>query len=282
LYRRALPPDVKHVTVQDVEVPALGLGTWRLEGEDCYRAVSTALEVGYRHVDTAQAYGNEREVGRAIADADVDREEVFLTTKVLPSEATDYASTRAAAGSCLDRLGVDYADLVLLHWPNPLANLDGQLQALSDMREEGAIDHVGVSNFSTRQLRKAREYANAPIFTNQVQFHPYKPQRSMLRYCQDNDLALTAYSPLGHGGVLDDDLLRSVGRRYGKSPAQVAIRWALQHRNVLAIPKATSRSHIEENADVFDFQLTRQEMDQIARPSNLRTGVAWVRGRLGV
>ena len=279
---RRVSPGVKYVTVQGVSVPALGLGTWRLTGRDCYEAVSTALDAGYRHVDTAQAYGNERQVGAAIDAADVPREDVFLVTKVLPSQATDYASTRDAAGGCLNRLGVDSVDLLLLHWPNPLADLQGQLRAFADLCEEGKIDHVGVSNFSERRLRKARDLSPVPLLTDQVQFHPFKPQRPLLRYCQDNDLVLTAYSPLGHGGAITDGLLESIGARYDKTAAQVALRWAIQHKNVVAIPKSTSEQHIRENADIFDFSLSAVEMDRIARKSGLRTGLAWIRGRVGV
>jgi diketogulonate reductase-like aldo/keto reductase len=273
---------VEHVTVQGVEVPALGLGTWRAEGRDVYRAVSTALEAGYRHVDTAEAYGNEEQVGEAVADSPVDREDVWVTTKVLPATAIDYRRTREAAVASLDRLGMDYVDLVLLHWPNPIASLEEQLAALNDLADDGAIGHVGVSNFGRRRLARARERSDRPVLTNQVQFHPFKTQRPLLRYCQDNDVMLTAYSPLGHGGVVDDDLLAEIGAHHEKSGPQVAIRWALQHRNVAAIPKSTTPAHVRSNAAVFDFSLTETEMDRIARESPLRTGVAWVRGRLGV
>jgi len=273
---------VEYVSVQGVEVPALGLGTWRADGREVYRAVSTALEAGYRHVDTAEAYDNEEEVGEAIADSPVDRDEVWVTTKVLPATKLDYRRTREGAVASLDRLGLDYVDLVLLHWPNPVASLEGQLAALNDLADDGAIGHVGVSNFGRRRLARARELSDRPVLTNQVQFHPFRTQRPMLRYCQDNDVMLTAYSPLGHGGVVGDDLLAEVGARYDKSAPQVAIRWALQHRNVAAVPKSTSPEHIRANAAVFDFSLTEAEMDRIARESPLRTGVAWMRGRLGV
>jgi len=273
---------VEYVSVQGVEVPALGLGTWRADGREVYRAVSTALEAGYRHVDTAEAYDNEEEVGEAIVDSPVDRDEVWVTTKVLPATKLDYRRTREGAVASLDRLGLDYVDLVLLHWPNPVASLEGQLAALNDLADDGAIGHVGVSNFGRRRLARARELSDRPVLTNQVQFHPFRTQRPVLRYCQDNDVMLTAYSPLGHGGVVGDDLLAEVGARYDKSAPQVAIRWALQHRNVAAIPKSTSPEHIRANAAVFDFSLTEAEMDRIARESPLRTGVAWMRGRLGV
>jgi len=273
---------VEYVSVQGVEVPALGLGTWRSEGREVYRAVSTALEAGYRHVDTAEAYGNEQQVGEAVADSAVDRGDVWVTTKVLPATKLDYRSTRESAVACLDRLGMDYVDLVLLHWPNPVASLEEQLAALNDLADDGAIGHVGVSNFGRRRLARARELSDRPVLTDQVQFHPFKTQRPLLRYCQDNDVMLTAYSPLGHGGVVGDGLLSEIGARYEKSAPQVAIRWALQHRNVAAIPKSTTPEHIRANAEVFDFSLTEAEMDRIARESPLRTGVAWMRGRLGV
>jgi diketogulonate reductase-like aldo/keto reductase len=273
---------MEYVSVQGAELPAIGLGTWGMRGRDCYRAVSEGLDAGYRHLDTAENYRNEREVGEALAEADVDRDEVFLTTKVAPQSATDYASTREAARGCLNRLGVDRVDLLLIHWPNPLADLPGQLGALCDLVQEGAVDHVGVSNFNERRLRRARSIASEPILTDQVQFHPFKPQRPLLRYCQDNDVALTAYSPLGHGGVPNDDLLAEIGARYDKSPAQVALRWAIQHRNVCAIPKSSDPEHIRENVDVFDFSMTETELNRIPRRSNLRTGMAWARGKLGV
>ncbi len=273
---------MKHVTVQGAEVPAIGLGTWRIQGQECYRAVSTALEAGYRHVDTAQAYRNHRKVGEALSDAPVDRDEVFLTTKVFPGTATDYATTRAAATDCLEELGVDYVDLLLIHWPSPLADLEEQLRAFADLYDDELARHVGVSNFGPRLLRRARSLADVPLLTDQVQFHPFQPQRELLRYCQDNDLLLTAYSPLGHGGALHDDLLAEIGERHDRTAAQVALRWAIQHKNVAAIPKSTSPAHIRDNLAVFDFSLTREELDAIARESGLRTGLSWVRGRLGV
>ncbi len=274
--------ETESVTVRGVEVPRLGLGTWQTSGYETYHAVTTALDAGYRHVDTAQVYDNEDQVGAAVADAAVSAEDVWITTKVAPQTATDYRSTYAAVEDSLDCLGLDYVDLVLIHWPNPLADLEGQLAALNDRVDDGAIGHLGVSNFSQRQLAKARELSDRPVLTNQVEFHPFAPQRPLLRYCQDNDVVLTAYSPLGHGGVLRDDLLRDIGATYDASPAQVALRWATQHRNVVAVPKSTSAEHIRENAACFEFSLTATEMDRIARRSPLRRGVSWVRGHLGV
>ena len=280
------------VTVRGVEVPAVGLGTWRLRGDDCRRAVETALELGYRHVDTAQAYGNERRVGAAIESSAVDREDLFLTTK-LDGGSRENGAVQRSVRESLDRLDTDYLDMLLIHWPNdkppfspvrlpggpPLAET---LTAMNELVDEGLVRHVGVSNFDVRRLDEARRLSEAPIVTNQVQFHPYWDQRDLLSYCRRNDVLLTAYSPLCHGGVLDDDVLRELGRRYGKTAAQVAIRWAIQHEGVVAIPKATSRDHLAANVDVFDFELTEAEMERIHRPSKLRTFTGFARSRLPV
>ncbi len=270
---------MEYVRVQGAEVPAIGLGTWKLTGEQCYETVSTALELGYRHVDTAQYYGNERQVGRAIADADVDREDVFLTTKIKPTDASRRDCIEAARES-LDRLGVDYVDLLLLHWPNPLVDVEETLSGMAQLREEGSIRHAGVSNFSKRRLQRARHVSPIPILTNQVGFHPHRPRRELLSYCQDYDTMLTAYSPLAHGGLIDEDVLRAIGGKYDKSAVQVALRWAVQHHNVAVIPKATSREHLAENVDVFDFTLTDDEMRRITRPSLVKSGALFLKGRL--
>lgn len=272
---------MEYVSVQGADVPALGLGTWRLTGRDCFRAVSTALELGYRHVDTARNYGNEQAVGEAIAASDVDRDDVFLVTKV-PGRDAGYDDAMRAARESVRRLGVDRVDLLLLHSPNPIVPVEETMHALAACREQGLARHVGVSNFSTRQLREATRKSPVPLFADQVQLHPYLPKPDLREFCRRHDVLLTAYSPLGHGGVVDDDTLRKVGARYGKTPAQVALRWAIQHDNVAAIPKASTRPHLAENIDVFDFSLTRYEMEQVEQASLLRTGVSWVRGRLGV
>jgi diketogulonate reductase-like aldo/keto reductase len=280
------------VTVRGVDVPAVGLGTWRLRGDDCRRAVETALELGYRHVDTAQAYGNERAIGDAIEGSSVDRDDLVLTTKLDGGSRRGEAVRRSVRES-LDRLGTDYLDLLLIHWPNgrppfspvrlpgatPLAET---LSAMSELVDAGLVRQVGVSNFDVRLLDRARRLSDAPIVADQVQFHPYWDQRRLLSYCRRNGVLVTAYSPLCHGGVLDDDRLARVGRRYDKTPAQVAIRWVIQHEGIHAIPKATSRDHLAANIDVFDFDLTEAEMERIRRPSKLRTFAGFARSRLPV
>ncbi|NLV14990.1 aldo/keto reductase [Haloarcula argentinensis] len=269
------------IQIQGTSVPALGLGTWQLTGQTCRETVETALEMGYRHIDTAQAYGNERQVGLGIEAATVDRENVFLTTK-LDGSNRDERSVRRSTRESLNKLGTDYLDLLLIHWPNTpwMASLSETLGAMNDLVEEGLVRHIGVSNFSPALLDEARDSSSAPIFTDQVQYHPYWDQRKLLDYCRIHDVLLTAYSPLARGGVLDDPALVQIGNKYGKSPAQVALRWLLQQDGVAAIPKASSREHLEANMAVFDFELTDAEMERIPDPSKVKTGVQFVRSQL--
>ncbi|MGB9954274.1 aldo/keto reductase [Haloarcula marismortui] len=269
------------IQVQGTSVPALGLGTWQLTGQSCRETVETALEMGYRHIDTAQAYGNERQVGLGIEAAAVDREDVFLTTK-LDGSNRDERSVRRSTRESLNKLGTDYLDLLLIHWPNTpwMAPLSETLGAMNDLVEEGLVRHIGVSNFSPSLLDEARDISTAPILTDQVQYHPYWDQRKLLDYCRIHDVLLTAYSPLARGGVLDDPALVQIGNRYGKSPAQVALRWLLQQDGVAAIPKASSRDHLEANLAVFDFELTDAERERIRDPSKVKTGMQFVRSQL--
>jgi len=263
------------------QVPAVGLGTWQMDSETARESVGYALDAGYRHIDTAQLYENEDGVGEAIAASNVDREELFVTTKVDPSNRSRRAIVDSTAGS-LQRLGVDQIDLLLIHWPHPLADLETVMAGLNEAVDRGLTRFIGVSNFGVDRLRRARELSDAPVFTDQVLFHPWWPQRELLRYCQDEGVLLTGYSPLANGGAVGDDLLAEIGTRYGKTGPQVALRWATQHENVVTIPMSTSPAHITENSDIFDFTLTRAEHDRITRPSYLRTGVAMARGQLGV
>ncbi|TYL38766.1 aldehyde oxidoreductase [Natronococcus pandeyae] len=247
------------VTAQGVDVPALGFGTARMTGDECRRAVETALSAGYRHVDTAQMYDNEDAVGDALEASDVPREDVFVVTKVNTSNLA-YDDVLESTRASLDRLGVDAVDLLLIHAPRDHTPLEETLGAMNELQEEGAVDHIGVSNFSVEQLERARERSETPIVTNQVKYHPYHRQDDLLSYCVDEEILLTAYSPLAEGAVVGDERLEEIGDRYDKSAAQVALRWLVQQPSVAAIPKAASREHIEANADVFDFELSAAEM----------------------
>ena len=269
------------ITVQDESVPAIGLGTWQLSGSTCRETVQTALDMGYRHIDTAQAYDNERQVGLGLDDADVDREDVFLVTK-LDGGNRDARSVRRSTRESLHKLGTEYLDCLLIHWPNlPLmASLSETLGAMNDLVDDGLVNHIGVSNFPPSLLDKARNRSDAPIFTDQVQYHPYWDQRKLRDYCRIHDVLLTAYSPLARGGVLDDPALITVGNRYDKSPAQVALRWLIQQEGVAAIPKASSRDHLEANLAVFDFELTDEEMAYIRNPSKRKTAAQFLRSQL--
>ena len=244
------------------EIPTLGFGTARMTGEECRRAVETALEVGYRHLDTAQMYENEAAVGAALERRSVPREEVFVVTKVntnnLAADAVHESTHRSR-----ERLGLETIDLLLIHAPQSHTPLEETLGAMNALQDEGVVDHIGVSNFSVDQLERARESSETPIVTNQVKYHPYHGQRALLEYCLEHDVWLTAYSPLAEGAVVGDERLEELGEHYGKSAAQVALRWLIQQPPVAAIPKASSRAHIEANAELFDFELSEAELEEV-------------------
>lgn len=261
---------MEHVAVRGEDVPAIGLGTWQLEGDECYDVVRTALELGYRHVDTAQLYENEAAVGRAIADSDVDRDDLFLVTKVHPGNAKAEAVVESTRES-LDRLGTDYVDLLLLHWPRPLVSFSRTAEGFARLREERAIRHAGVSNFRTWRLKRAVEKSPIPLLANQVRLHPFYTHRKLRRYARETDTLVTAYSPLAHGALVDEGVLADVGQTYDKTATQVALRWATQFPNVVAIPKSTDRNHLRQNLEIFDFTLSREEHERITRPSLLKT-----------
>ena len=238
-------------------IPLLGLGVWQVpEGPETENAVRWALELGYRHIDTAQAYENEESVGRAIRASGVPREEIFITTKFRP-RSKDPA---ARAEESLRRLGVDQLDLYIVHWPGsgPTWAWPGMEQA----RERGYARSIGVSNFSIKDLDELLEVAETPPVLNQVQFSAVKYRRQLLDACEERNVVLEAYSPLGTGKYLSDRRVVEVAERVGRTPAQVLLRWCLE-RNVPVIPKSTHRERIEENAAIFDFQLSNEDMSAL-------------------
>jgi 2,5-diketo-D-gluconate reductase B len=258
------------IEVNGVRVPAIGYGTWLVTGQNATDGVREALEMGYRQIDTARAYENEREVGRGIAESGVPRDEIFLTTKVPHDEATAAEVDRDADES-LERLGVDHLDLLLLHWPNPDVPLEETLNALNKVREDGRTRSIGVSNFPAGLLKQALEIA--PIFCDQVEYHPFLEQSRLLELARENDVLITAYSPLAHGKVPDDETLKRIGDRYDKSAGQVALRWLLDQPGVSPIPKASSQGRRQENFDVVDFTLSDEDREEIAGlPKDVRTG----------
>lgn len=249
-----------HHTIQGTRVPALGFGTWKLAGRACRDAVEDALALGYRHLDTATIYGNESEVGAALNASGVPRADVFLTTKVW-YEDLDPIKVRESLHASLLRLQTEYVDLLLVHWPNPAVPLGKTLDALFKLQAAGKTRHVGVSNFPAALFEQA--CALGPVFCNQVEYHPYLSQADLIRRATAHDALLTAYSPLVRGKVEDDDVLEAIGARHGKSAAQVTLRWLVQQERVAAVPKAASPEHRRANLDVFDFDLSPDEMARI-------------------
>ncbi len=238
------------------EMPALGLGVWQVpNGPETENAVRWALELGYRHIDTAQAYGNEESVGRALHDSGVPREQVFITTKFYPRARS--GDPAAELERTLRRLGVDQVDLYIIHWPQrgPTWAWPGMEQAL----ENGHTRTIGVSNFSVEELEQVLEAGSVAPVVNQVQFSPFEYRRALLGYAGEHGVALEAYSPLGTGRHLDQREVTEVAERADRTPAQVLIRWCLQ-RETIVIPKSTHRERIEENAQVFDFALSEEDM----------------------
>ena len=239
------------------EIPLLGLGVWQVpDGPECVNAVRWALELGYRHIDTAQAYGNEASVGRALRESDVPREEVFITTKFYPARE----DPEAEAQRSLKRLGVDHVDLYIIHWPQggPTWAWPGMEKA----RERGYATSIGVSNFNVSELDELLSVAETPPVVDQVQFSPFKDRRKLLEACEQRDVVLEAYSPLGTGRHLADARVREIAERVGRTPAQVLLRWCVQ-RELVVIPKSTHRERIEENAAIFDFTLADADMAEL-------------------
>jgi len=258
------------IEVQGTRVPRLGFGTWQITGSDATEAVRDALEIGYRQIDTARMYGNEKEVGAGLASSGVDRSEIFLTTKIFPGEF-EPDDLKAATEESLRALGTDYLDLLLLHWPDPDVPLERTLGAMVDLREAGTIRNLGVSNFPAGMLSEALEHA--PVFCDQVEYHPFLGQDRLLKLARERDVLVTAYSPLAHGKVPGDATLTEIGEAHGKTAGQVALRWLLDQPNVSPIPKASSHARRVENFEVFDFQLTDDERAQIdGLPKDDRTG----------
>jgi diketogulonate reductase-like aldo/keto reductase len=235
-------------------IPLLGLGVWQIENSrECVDAVRWALEAGYRHIDTAQAYGNEESVGQGLQESGVPREEIFLTTKFFPRRTDPAAEIQRS----LERLGVDYVDLYIIHWPEggPTWAWPGMERA----REAGHARSIGVSNFSVDELTELLGVANEPPVANQVQFSPYEYRKGLLDWCDEHRIVLEAYSPLGTGRHLDSDTVVEIAYRLGRTPARVLLRWCVQ-RGIPVIPKSVHRERIVENAGIFDFELSDGDM----------------------
>ncbi len=257
-------------------IPLLGLGTWDIRGDVCKRIVEQALRLGYRHVDTAQAYENEREVGEGIRNSAVPREQVFLTTKVWYTNLAPADVLRSTRES-LARLRLDYVDLLLIHWPNASVPLDQTIAALCKAKRDGMTRYVGISNFTTALIDRAVQYATEPLATNQVELHPYLDQSQVIAACKARGISVTAYSPIARGKAGGDPVLAKIGRAHKKSEAQVCLRFLAQ-QGIVAIPRTSKVERLAENSEIFDFELTAAEMDEIrklARPDGRMVRPAW-------
>lgn len=242
-------------------MPWLGLGVYKSkEGEEVENAVKTALKIGYRSIDTAALYENERGVGKAIRDSGIPREEIFVTTKVW-NDRHGYDSTLNAFEESRKKLGLEYIDLYLIHWPVP-EKFKETWRALEKLYRDGLVRAIGVSNFQIHHLEELMESCEVKPAVNQVEFHPLLTQKKLLVFCKEHNIQMEAWAPLMRGGVLDAPIIKKIAEKYGKTPAQVVLRWDLQH-GVVTIPKSVREERIKENSDIFDFQLTSEEMGQI-------------------
>lgn len=254
-------------------IPCIGFGTWQSTGEEAYNAVLWALKAGYRHIDTAAVYGNEEMVGKAIKDSKIPREELYITTK-LWNDVRGYEETKKAFNESLTKLGLDYVDLYLIHWPNPVKYRQNHLEmniesykAMEDLVKEGKIKSIGVSNFLIHHLKDLMASTSIVPAVNQIKLHPGLLQEEVVEFCRANDILLEAYSPLGTGKVLEAKELVDLANKYSKSVAQICIRYSLQ-KGFLPLPKSVNEGRIYTNADVFDFNLSDEDMKIIDNMPN--------------
>ncbi len=265
-------------TVQSngASIPILGLGTWDLRGRVCARIVEQSLRLGYRHIDTAQIYDNEREVGEGVRACAIPRERIFITTKVWWTHFAPGALERSAAES-LAKLRLHYIDLLLLHWPNSSVPLSDTISALCNVKREGLTRHIGVSNFTVKLIEEAVSRSGEPLVTNQIELHPYIEQQKVIDACRKHGISITAYSPIARGKVKGDEVLARIGAAHGKSAAQACLRYLVQ-QGIIVIPRTSKVERLTENFEIFDFELTAPEMAEIrglAGPLGRGLNPAW-------
>ncbi|WP_435949631.1 aldo/keto reductase [Psychrobacter sp. DM8] len=256
-------------TAGQANIPVLGLGTWQSTGQDCIDVVSQALQIGYEHIDTAQAYGNEVEVGQGIKQSGVARDKFFLTTKIFPDDMKfEPEKLVAAAKRSLKNLDTDYVDLLLLHWPDDRVPLSETIPALCELKKQGLTRNIGVSNFNIANIIEAKKYADVPIVVNQVEFHPFIKQETLQTFLNNHHILLEAYSPLARGDVFDNDIIKDIADKHGVTPAQISLAWILSDKDRIAIPKTSNPDHLQGNLDAINVNLSTDDIEQI---SNLAT-----------
>ena len=261
---------MKYIEHKGARVPALGLGTYPMKGEQCYEAVRWALDIGYRHIDTAESYHNEDAVGRALADSEIPRGEIFLTTKCGFMDASP-ENVAAEFAASLDMLRTDYVDLLLYHWHRKETPLDETLGVLTDAKATGRTRHIGVGNFTIALMREAVEVHKTDLFNNQFEGHPLLRQPKVEAEAHRLGMTVTAHSPLARGRAVGNPVLSEIGAKYGKSAPQVAIRWQLDKPNTFLVPKSTRREGLAANFDVFDFTLDDDDRAAIENlPNDMR------------
>lgn len=248
------------VEAKGFKIPIVGLGTWALRGRDCARLTEQAIHIGYRHIDTAQMYDNEREVGEGVRASGL-RAEVMVTTKVQPTMLAPHDLERSVKES-LARLRLDAIDLLLIHWPNPRVPLAETLGAMAKMKREGYTRQIGVSNFTVALLDEANKISSEPLACDQIECHPFLNQDKVISACRRNGMAVVAYSPIARGGAPGNKVLEKIGRAHGKSAAQVCLRWLIQ-QGIVVIPRTSRVERLKENFDIFDFELSDAEMREI-------------------
>jgi 2,5-diketo-D-gluconate reductase B len=255
------------VEANGAKIPAIGLGTMTLKGDICVNAVKAALQLGYRHIDTAERYGNESEVGEGLAEglrgAGLKRDDVFVTTKVYHDKLAA-ADFQRSFDESLQKLKLPWVDLLLIHWPNPKVPLAETLEVLCKAKRNGRAKHVGVANFTTPLLQQAVKIASEPLVTNQIEVHPFLDQGKVLAACRSRGLSVTAYCPIARGQVPGNEVLERIGKTHGKSSSQVALRYLVQ-QGIIPIPRTANPDHLAANLAVFDFKLSDAEMAEIGK-----------------
>lgn len=240
------------------KIPILGLGTWQLNGNQCERIIKIAVEMGYNHIDTAWMYKNQREIGKALREIGVDRENLFITTKIWHTHLTR-DDVLNQFDICINDLQMDYVDLLLIHWPSDSVLFEETFGAFKEVYDEGKVKSIGISNFSIAQVAEACEKSDLPICTNQVEYHVRNNKEELRKFCVERNIPITAHRPLSVGNLAVDTELIEIGKKHGKTAAQVALRWLIQ-KGIITIPKSGSEPHLSENLDIFDWQLTDSEM----------------------